>query len=79
MLPSLVHKTTTARVEDKIVETINRLRGQYLTANEIHRLVSGRIKAEELRRATDALGRITGRVDVEDLLDVVFGEFCIGK
>jgi tRNA modification GTPase len=37
------------------------------------------IRAEELRRATDALGRITGRVDVEDLLDVIFREFCIGK
>ncbi len=37
------------------------------------------LRAEELRRATDALGRITGRVDVEDLLDVVFREFCIGK
>ena len=37
------------------------------------------IRAEELRRATDALGRITGRVDIEDLLDVIFREFCIGK
>jgi tRNA modification GTPase len=37
------------------------------------------LRAEELRRATDALGRITGRVDVEDLLDVIFSEFCIGK
>jgi tRNA modification GTPase len=37
------------------------------------------LRAEELRRATDALGRITGRVDVEDLLDVIFREFCIGK
>jgi tRNA modification GTPase len=37
------------------------------------------IRAEDLRRATDALGRITGRVDVEDLLDVIFREFCIGK
>ncbi len=37
------------------------------------------VVAEELRRATDALGRITGRVDVEDLLDVIFREFCIGK
>lgn len=37
------------------------------------------LRAEELRRATDSLGRITGRVDVEDLLDVIFGEFCIGK
>ncbi len=35
--------------------------------------------AEELRLALRALGRITGRVDVEDLLDIVFSEFCIGK
>ena len=37
------------------------------------------LQAEELRRAVRALGRITGRVDVEDLLDVLFREFCIGK
>lgn len=35
--------------------------------------------AEEIRRAVRALGRITGRVDVEELLDVVFRDFCIGK
>ena len=35
--------------------------------------------AENLRRATRALARITGRVDVEDLLDVIFRDFCIGK
>jgi tRNA modification GTPase len=35
--------------------------------------------AEDVRLAARALGRITGRVDVEDILDVVFGEFCIGK
>jgi tRNA modification GTPase len=35
--------------------------------------------AEELRRASDALGRVTGRVDVEDVLGAIFGEFCIGK
>lgn len=37
------------------------------------------IQAEYLRQAGDALGRITGRVDAEDLLDVIFSEFCIGK
>ena len=37
------------------------------------------LKAEELRLAARALGRITGRVDVEDVLDVIFREFCIGK
>lgn len=37
------------------------------------------VKAELLRGAADALGRVTGKVDVEDLLDVIFAEFCIGK
>jgi len=37
------------------------------------------LRAEELRRAGDALGRISGRVEVDDLLDVIFGDFCIGK
>ncbi len=35
--------------------------------------------AEELRHAARAVGRVTGRVDVEELLDVVFRDFCIGK
>ncbi|MCI5060088.1 MAG: tRNA uridine-5-carboxymethylaminomethyl(34) synthesis GTPase MnmE [Alphaproteobacteria bacterium] len=35
--------------------------------------------AQELRFAVNSLGRITGRVDVEDLLDVIFKDFCIGK
>lgn len=35
--------------------------------------------AEDLRLAARALGRVTGRVDVEDLLDVIFNDFCIGK
>ncbi|MCG5482005.1 MAG: tRNA uridine-5-carboxymethylaminomethyl(34) synthesis GTPase MnmE [Ensifer alkalisoli] len=37
------------------------------------------LQAEQLRLASNALGRITGRVDVENLLDVIFSEFCVGK
>jgi tRNA modification GTPase len=37
------------------------------------------LRAEDLRRAATALGRITGRVDVEDVLGAIFGRFCIGK
>jgi tRNA modification GTPase len=37
------------------------------------------LAAEEMRLAMRELGRITGRVDVEELLDVVFRDFCIGK
>ena len=35
--------------------------------------------AEDLRIAGRSLGKLTGRVDVEDLLDVIFRDFCIGK
>ena len=35
--------------------------------------------AEELRLAASELGRVTGAVDVEDILDVLFKDFCIGK
>lgn len=37
------------------------------------------LRAEDLRIASDGLGRIVGKADVEDLLDVIFGDFCIGK
>lgn len=42
-------------------------------------VADGDLVAEELRAAANALGRITGRIDVEDVLDAIFGQFCIGK
>lgn len=37
------------------------------------------LRAEDLRIAAHEIGRLTGRVDVEDVLDAVFSRFCIGK
>lgn len=37
------------------------------------------LRAEDLRIAARALGRVTGEIDVEDVLDRIFGDFCIGK
>jgi tRNA modification GTPase len=37
------------------------------------------LAAEDLRSAAYSLGRLLGQVDVEDILDVIFREFCIGK
>ena len=49
-------------------------RAMQLNAQEEPELV-----AEELRLACDAVGRLTGQVDVDDLLDKIFSNFCIGK
>ena len=41
--------------------------------------LSPELKAEELRIAARHLGRLTGRIDVEEVLGAIFAEFCIGK
>ncbi len=37
------------------------------------------LRAEDLRLALRSLGHITGAVDVDDLLDIIFRDFCLGK
>jgi tRNA modification GTPase len=37
------------------------------------------LRAEDIRLAAIAIGRLTGRIDVEDMLDQIFSRFCIGK
>ena len=55
-------------------ETVDALRGSLAVAGSGEELA-----AEELRVAAHALGRMLGRVDVEDILDKIFQEFCVGK
>jgi tRNA modification GTPase len=66
---------TRERQRAHLRETVLALQGARQAAQE------GReeIMAEQLRLATRALGRLLGRVDVEDVLDVIFRDFCIGK
>lgn len=51
----------------------------YLQRAEDARHHALELAAEDLRLASRALGRITGQVDIEALLDIVFADFCIGK
>jgi len=37
------------------------------------------LASEELRYAARALGKVTGEIDIEHILDAVFSEFCVGK
>jgi tRNA modification GTPase len=59
---------------EKTVSAIDHALGQAADANGREELI-----AEDLRAAATSLGRLTGRVDVEDILDVIFRDFCIGK
>jgi tRNA modification GTPase len=55
------------------------LREAVLALRAADEAVLPELRGEELRAAMQALGRITGAVDVEAILDTVFGAFCIGK
>ncbi len=59
---------------EETVAAIDRALAEAAKSGEHEELI-----AEELRSAATTLGRLTGRVDVEDILDVIFRDFCIGK
>jgi tRNA modification GTPase len=70
----IVTRARHRRALEETVAALDRAAAQAATANAREELV-----AEEMRAAATALGRLTGRVDVEDILDVIFRDFCIGK
>lgn len=74
---------TRARHRDGLEACLDRLKAaaDLLRGSGTGKDVSGaaELVAEDLRLAARALGRITGRVDVDDVLDVIFKDFCIGK
>jgi tRNA modification GTPase len=53
--------------------------GEAITALAAAPGAAAEVKADLLRAASEAIGRLSGRVDVEDVLDRLFREFCIGK
>jgi tRNA modification GTPase len=70
--PSLITRQRHAAALTACAEALGRAAAEGAAGRE-------EVIAEEFRFATQALGRLTGRVDVEDILDVIFRDFCIGK
>jgi len=87
LLDRLAHyaESFMAGAEQSLVTRQRHRRAMQDTLDSLRRALAGNLTgredllAEELRTAASALGRLTGRVDVEDVLDVIFSEFCIGK
>jgi tRNA modification GTPase len=69
---SVVTRARHRRALEETVAALDRALAQDTSGSE-------ELIAEELRVAAATLGRLTGRIDVEDILDVIFREFCIGK
>ena len=84
-LESALRETASKAMTGDAAFTITRLRHKALLEAAVADLDAAlaakeeEVVAELLRRASDALGRLVGRIDVEDVLDRLFGEFCIGK
>jgi tRNA modification GTPase len=73
---ALVTRERHRRALEEVLAALRRARGGELGGED---LLAQELLAEELRIAARALARLTGRVDVEDILDVIFRDFCIGK
>ena len=72
----------TCRVEAPVLTRARHRQALEEAALSLRRALSAalpELRAEDLRLGLRSLGRITGTVDVEDLLDVIFRDFCIGK
>jgi len=67
---------TRQRQQTALAEVREALAGAMSLAKEV---AGEELIAEQLRRAAIGLGRLTGRVDVEEILDVIFRDFCVGK
>ncbi len=70
------------RIEAPVLTRVRHRQALEEAAASLRRSLSARLpelRAEDLRLALRCLGRIIGVVDVEDLLDVIFRDFCIGK
>ena len=55
LVPDMVRKAGVARIEQKIIDALTKVGGQWMRGADIHRMVSGRVKAEELRRSLASL------------------------
>ncbi len=64
---------TRARHRESLQHALNHLRNAQPHIRDLE------LAAEDLRRAALEIAKITGRIDVDDILDVIFSSFCIGK
>lgn len=85
-LLAVLEREATARMDDGGAAPITRARHREALVQardalkrSVNHDLAPELAAEELRIAAHHLGRLTGRIDVEEVLGAIFSEFCIGK
>lgn len=74
MAPREAPALTRKRHQQALEEAVD-----HLTRFDANAGLDAVLAAEDVRMAVRAIGRITGQVGVEDMLDILFSDFCIGK
>ena len=76
---NFVKQSTTVPTKTRYILGVQKTVQSLLNAKNVNLISQTELIVEELRLATNEIGRLTGAVDVEEYLEVIFRDFCIGK
>ena len=76
---NFLQKSSTVPTKTRYILGVQKTVQSLLNAKNVNLISQTELIAEELRLAINEIGRLTGAVDVEEYLEVIFRDFCIGK
>jgi tRNA modification GTPase len=76
---NFLQKSSTVPTKTRYILGVQKTVESLLNAKNVNLISQTELIAEELRLAINEIGRLTGAVDVEEYLEVIFRDFCIGK
>jgi len=76
---NFIKQSTTVPTKTRYILGVQKTVQSLLNAKNVNLISQTELIVEELRLAINEIGRLTGAVDVEEYLEVIFRDFCIGK
>jgi len=76
---SFLQQSDTVPTKTRYILGVQKTVQSLLNAKNVNLISQTELIVEELRLAVNEIGRLTGAVDVEEYLEVIFRDFCIGK
>jgi len=76
---NFIKQSATVPMKTRYILGVQKTVQSLLNAKNVNLISQTELIVEELRLAINEIGRLTGAVDVEEYLEVIFRDFCIGK